>query len=76
VNLPRILHIAQSLARSVHFVYVCDFVHKNIRPETIVILRGDDTSPHGLAYLLGFDRFRDIDNQTMRAGDTVLERNL
>ncbi|AEO68181.1 b9b558d2-2ab2-47c5-bbe5-d8c5ea359f67 [Thermothielavioides terrestris] len=77
VSLSRILHIAQCLAKAVSFIHVCDFVHKNIRPETILTFPRDDAaSPYGSAYLLGFDGFRDVDNQTLKAGDTAPERNL
>lgn len=93
VSLSKIIYMAQCLARSVYFVHVCDLVHKNIRPETIVtfpVVNADadadtdadadaNTAPgsrHGSAYLLGFDGFRDVDNQTLKAGDTALDRNL
>ncbi|KAK4039787.1 hypothetical protein C8A01DRAFT_46812 [Parachaetomium inaequale] len=89
-SLSRILHLAQCLAKSVSFIHVCDFVHKNIRPETIITFPPDDTSPssssshssssssssYGPAYLLGFDGFRDVNYQTLKAGDAAPERNL
>ncbi|KAK0650999.1 hypothetical protein B0T16DRAFT_72038 [Cercophora newfieldiana] len=75
VSLTRVLHIAQCLAKSVSFIHVCDFVHKNIRPETIITVPDGNTSPSD-AYLLGFDGFRSAYYQTTMEGDLAFERNL
>ncbi|KAI1090606.1 hypothetical protein F5B19DRAFT_314933 [Rostrohypoxylon terebratum] len=74
--------IAMQLATAVSFVHTFDFVHKNIRPETILLLADLDTEQTGgrtvpkSLYLLGFDRFRSVNFSTMRKGDTAWERNL
>ncbi|KAI0890144.1 uncharacterized protein GGS22DRAFT_150095 [Annulohypoxylon maeteangense] len=82
MNLSTVIDIARQLAMAVSFVHTCDFVHKNIRPETVLILANSDSeltegriSP-GAVQLLGFDRFRSVNFSTMRRGDTAWERNL
>ncbi|KAI0896863.1 hypothetical protein F4806DRAFT_463168 [Annulohypoxylon nitens] len=82
VSLSNRIDIARQLAMAVSFVHTCDFVHKNIRPETILLLANSDMEqtegravPESL-YLLGFDRFRSVNFSTMRKGDTAWERNL
>ncbi|GAB1317119.1 Het-s domain-containingprotein [Madurella fahalii] len=74
-SLTRILNIARQLAGAVSFVHTCDFVHKNIRPETVLVFP-DETCPLGSAYLLGFDSFRSVHFHTLRTGDAAWERNL
>lgn len=69
------LDIAQQLASAISFVHTCDFVHKNVRPETILIF-SDRERPHVSAFLLGFDSFRSVSFQTLRKGDVAWERNL
>ncbi|OTA98832.1 hypothetical protein M426DRAFT_325684 [Hypoxylon sp. CI-4A] len=82
VSLTTVIDIAKQLAMAVSFVHTCDFVHKNIRPETILFLpkHGATTAEGGKAlvsvYLLGFDRFRNVNFQTMRNGDEAWERNI
>ncbi|KAI1208017.1 uncharacterized protein F4807DRAFT_462108 [Annulohypoxylon truncatum] len=82
VSLSTVIDIARQLAMAVSFVHTCDFVHKNIRPETVLLLTNSDPelaeSKMGLGsvHLLGFDRFRSVNFSTMRRGDTAWERNL
>ncbi|XXG96410.1 hypothetical protein Hte_002692 [Hypoxylon texense] len=82
VSLTTILGIARQLATAVSFVHTCDFVHKNIRPETILLLADSELkfatgrAALGSLHLLGFDRFRSVNFHTMRRGDTAWERNL
>jgi serine/threonine protein kinase len=66
--------IARQLAKAVMFVHSVGFVHKNIRPETILILRGDTQEPH--AALTGFKSFRLDEGQTFLRGDDEWEANL
>jgi hypothetical protein len=79
--------LAQQLVRAVHYVHIYGYVHKNIRPEAILILGKDRTvSPaHGddddgdateLAVLVGFDVLRDVDGATSKVGDDDWEKNL
>ncbi|KAI1452650.1 hypothetical protein F4805DRAFT_23235 [Annulohypoxylon moriforme] len=81
-NLSTAIEIARQLAMAVSFVHTCDFVHKNIRPETVLILANSESEltegrmTPGTVQLLGFDRFRSVNFSTMRRGDTAWERNL
>lgn len=74
-SLTRILDIARQLAGAVSFVHTCDFVHKNIRPETVLVFP-DEACPLGSAYLLGFYSFRSVNFHTLRTGDAAWDRNL
>ncbi|KAJ5690402.1 hypothetical protein N7462_004794 [Penicillium macrosclerotiorum] len=69
------LEIAKDLARSVFYIHAHGFVHKNIRPETILLLR-KDPSDFGSSFLLGLENFRNADGASMRYGDLDWERNL
>ncbi|KAM0334156.1 hypothetical protein ACHAQA_001176 [Verticillium albo-atrum] len=82
-SLSRVLAIAQQLAAAVSFVHTCDFVHKNIRPETILVFPSSGvgmgpkgTDPLGSAFLAGFDSFRSVNFHTLRTGDDAWDRNL
>ncbi|TDZ99564.1 hypothetical protein C8034_v000156 [Colletotrichum sidae] len=78
-SLSRVLDIAKQLARAVSYIHSLDFVHKNIRPETILVFpdnRADSPSQLGSAHLVGFDSFRNVNFHTMRVGDDAWERNL
>ncbi|KAJ6440645.1 het-s domain-containingprotein [Purpureocillium lavendulum] len=78
-SLSRTLATARQLARAVSFVHTCDFVHKKIRPETILLFLDDTGAPPralGSTYLVGFDSFRNVRYQTLRRGDAAWERNL
>ncbi|KAL0937139.1 het-s domain protein [Colletotrichum truncatum] len=78
-SLSRVLDVAKQLARAVSFVHTFDFVHKNIRPETILVFPDDKSVPHsqlGSAFLVGFDSFRNVNFHTMKVGDKAWERNL
>ncbi|KAF9873155.1 het-s domain protein [Colletotrichum karsti] len=76
-SLSRVLDIANQLARAVIFIHTFDFVHKNIRPETILVFPDHSTkSELGSAFLVGFDSFRHVNLQTLKIGDKAWERNL
>ncbi|KLU86263.1 hypothetical protein MAPG_05279 [Magnaporthiopsis poae ATCC 64411] len=83
-SLSAVLGVARQLAEAVSFLHTCDFVHKNIRPETILIL-GAKTDRHsgkwvdeplGSAFLVGFDSFRGVTSHTTRTGDDDWHRDL
>jgi serine/threonine protein kinase len=63
------------LARGVAAVHCADFVHKNIRPENILVL-SEDVSPLPVSFLFGFERFRPAAAGTNLTGDNLWERNL
>lgn len=64
------LAIAKSMARAVIFLHSASFVHKNIRPETIL------TTDSGSSYLVGFQRFRATASHTYMLGDALWHENL
>jgi hypothetical protein len=67
--------LAQQLTRSILYLHTARFVHKNIRPETIVVFQ-NAKSEIGAPFLLGFKKVRHEDGQTYGAGDGVWEKNL
>lgn len=69
------LELAKRLISSVLFVHTVQFVHKNIRPETIIIFE-NDASKIGAQFLAGFEQFRLEDGTTYRVGDGRWEYNL
>lgn len=69
------LELAKKIASSVLFVHTVQFVYKNIRPETIVVFRNEN-SDIGLPYLAGFEKFRVEDGNTYLAGDSLWDHNL
>ena len=66
---------ATALARGVASVHAAEFVHKTIRPETIITFRGEQDSTVA-AYLVGFERFRSDQVSTSLRGDMVWYHNL
>lgn len=77
-SLTTVVGLARRLAMAVSFVHACGFVHKNIRPETILLFPGckSAAAAPGPAFLMGFDRFRSASFQTLRSGDAAWARNL
>ena len=69
------LELAKRLTSSVLFVHTVQFVHKNIRPETIIIFENED-SKIGAQFLAGFEQFRIGDGVSYRSGDEKWEHNL
>lgn len=67
--------LANELARAVSCVHAFGFVHKNIRPETILLLKNTETSSES-AFLIGFDSFRMATGKTLRKGELAWERCL
>ena len=67
--------LARAMARGVASVHAAGFVHKNIRPETILTLheKGDFLPT---AFLVGFERFRAAKSHTTLTGDMIWHRNL
>ncbi|KAF1957171.1 hypothetical protein CC80DRAFT_525288 [Byssothecium circinans] len=74
-SLSRRYHVARQLAQSVSYVHTYGFVHKSIRPDTILVME-DGNTPLAASFLLGFEKFRTADGRTLRAGDSVWEKDL
>lgn len=69
------LELAKKLTSSILFVHTVQFVHKNIRPETIIIFE-NDLSEIGAPFLAGFEQFRLEDGFTFLSGDDLWQHNL
>ena len=69
------LVIAKNLAKSISFVHTLGFVHKNVRPENILLSSKDPLSL-GHSFLVGFEEFRAAEGHTFRFGDSAWEKNL
>jgi serine/threonine protein kinase len=68
-------NLANELARAVSCVHTFGFVHKNIRPETILLLTNVESCTES-AFLIGFDSFRMASGKTLRKGEIAWERCL
>lgn len=80
VSASVVVRIAKQLVQSVSYVHSCDFVHKNIRPESVMVFPAgredvDGWTP-GSSYLIGFNQFRDTCFQTNLKGDPRWHLNL
>jgi hypothetical protein len=74
-SLSQRVSIAKELTKSISYMHTFDFVHKNIRPETILLF--DDTEvKRKLTFLVGFEGFRPVDGATAQRGDAELHRDL
>jgi hypothetical protein len=67
--------VARQLAQSVSYVHTYGFVHKNIRPDTILIFE-DASKELAASFLLGFEKFRTAKGKTTRLGDCAWEKDL
>ncbi|CAG8149349.1 unnamed protein product [Penicillium salamii] len=74
-SLSKRVQLATQLARSVMFVHTTGFVHKGIRPETILIFSQKDEDI-GPSLLIGFEQVRRAEAQTSFLSDLEWERNL
>jgi serine/threonine protein kinase len=67
--------LARLLARSVSFLHSAQVVHKNIAPETVVLL-ADSSTGLETPFLVGFEKFRRAGGRSNMSGDTLWEKNL
>jgi hypothetical protein len=68
--------IARQMATAISYVHTFGFVHKNIRPETIITFAEPGTSSSPVAFLVGFGSFRKDEGRTYRIGDDKWEKDL
>lgn len=69
--------LSKQLAKAVMFIHSAGFVHKNIRPETILLFHSKEVDTHSLfAFLIGFENFRFAEGNTRHQGDALWERNI
>ncbi|KHE80686.1 hypothetical protein GE21DRAFT_4045 [Neurospora crassa] len=76
VSLSRKMRIARELAKAIHYVHTFAFVHKNVRPESILCFENNEGASRSNAFLVGFDAFRAAGGGTMMSGDISWERNV
>ncbi|KAJ5746946.1 uncharacterized protein N7511_008642 [Penicillium nucicola] len=74
-SLSEVFTMAMQLAISVNYVHTMGFVHKSIRPETILIF-DNGISQLGSLALVGFRSVRMADGKTLRHGDLAWDQNL
>jgi hypothetical protein len=67
--------LAKQLTSSVLFVHNSQFVHKNIRPETIIVFE-NDSAKIGSSFLVGFEKFRPAEGMTYRTSDGIWQHDL
>ena len=65
------LNLAKQLVKSVSYVHTLGFVHKNVRPETILAFQ-DNKSTLGTMFLTGFEKIHMADGRTRRSGGLCL----
>ena len=61
------------MAKSASYLHTFNFVHKNIRPESVLCFR---SAARTNTFLVGFDAFRAADGSTNLFGDVAWDRNL
>ena len=67
--------LARQIANAVIFVHNLNFVHKNMRPDTILVFPNPGKAL-GTPFLVGFQMFRSADGITYRSGDDSWSKNL
>ncbi|KAK3315976.1 hypothetical protein B0H66DRAFT_560058 [Apodospora peruviana] len=67
--------IARALARSVSYVHTFGFVHKSVRPESVICFSSSE-SQHMSIFLAGFENFRRDEGWTQRHGDDAVHKNM
>lgn len=75
ISLDARFRLARSLARNLMAVHSADLVHKNIRPETVVVFK-DSSDPLPVSFLVGFERFRPLSAGSNLIGDMMWERDI
>ena len=69
------LLLARQVANAVVFVHSLNFVHKNMRPETILVFPNPGKTL-GTPFLVGFQMFQSADKITDRPGDDSWSKNI
>lgn len=80
-SLTQVVGLARQVARAISFFHTCDFVHKSVRPENMLVFLGngeDDNADSvlGPAFLVGYSQLRDAYFHTELRGDGDWHRNL
>lgn len=75
LTLTNRFELAKQIAKSVSYIHTLGFVHKNVRPETVLKFQTDNPRSD-LFFLVGFESIRTADGRTLRSGDSIWEKNL
>jgi hypothetical protein len=75
-SLSHRFQLAKDLAKAVSYVHTFGFVHKNIRPETVLTFTRNYADSGPLAFLVGFQNVRTAEGKTFRRADQDWEKNL
>jgi serine/threonine protein kinase len=67
--------LAQLLGKSVSFLHSSQIVHKNISPQTVLLLENTVTGVES-PFLVGFEKFRRAEGRTYMSGDSFWEKNI
>lgn len=75
MSLNRRLRIAKEVVKGISYVHTFNFVHKNVRPESVLLFE-DTTSSRCSTFLVGFEGFRCADGPSAMLGDVDWHKNL
>lgn len=75
-SLSERFRIATEMAKAISFIHVLGFVHKNVRPDTILLCPRHDDQTLGPAYLIGFEKIRSADGHTFRIGEASWQKEM
>ena len=75
LTLTKRCSVARYLAKSISFIHTLGFVHKNLRPETILGFPAEGSFSDRF-FLVGFENMRLADGRSGLQGDSAWERNL
>ena len=75
LTLTNRFELAKQIAKSISYIHTLGFVHKNLRPETVLGFQTKNPESN-LFFLVGFESIRTADGRTLRSGDSIWEKNL
>lgn len=71
------ISLAEQLASSISFIHVLDLVHKNVRPETILVFQDDQRPTHlGTLFLLGSKALQTTRDKIPRSDSSAWEDDI
>ncbi|KAI9674240.1 MAG: hypothetical protein M1829_003787 [Trizodia sp. TS-e1964] len=69
------LKLAKQLSKSISYAHTLGFLHKNVRPETVLVFVVNE-SVLGLSFLIRLEQTRMAEAPTLQRGDSAWEKNL
>ncbi|KAF9885479.1 hypothetical protein FE257_012915 [Aspergillus nanangensis] len=76
LSLTSKMEFAKQIATAINYIHVLQFVHKNIRPDTIILFDGDDPTQFSPLFLVGFKAVRAADGHSERRGTSTWAENI